>query len=115
MIRRIATFLFVSLILTACGDEDSRTDSTDDTSSVSSVPAPLNISFQVINQFPHDTSAFTEGFTFYQGKLYESTGSPDAPSNSGTWIAEVDLKTGKVDKKVDLGKTYFGEGIVFFN
>ena len=102
-------------MLTACGNEDSKTDIPDDSGANSSIPAPVNISFQVVNQFPHDTLAFTEGFTFYQGKLYESTGSPDVPVNSGTWIGEVDLKTGKVDKKVDLGKTYFGEGIVFFN
>jgi glutaminyl-peptide cyclotransferase len=115
MIQRITAFLLVSIILTACGDNDSSTDAPDDQPSNSSVPTPINLSFQIANELPHDTSAFTEGFTFYQGKLYESTGSPDSPSNSGSWIGEVDLKTGKVTKKVDLGRSYFGEGIAFFN
>ncbi len=99
-------------MLFACGDENNPAN---DTTASSAIPPPLNISFQVINQFPHDTSAFTQGFTFYQGKLYESTGAPDIPANSGTWIGQVDLNTGKVDKKVDLGKAFFGEGIAFFN
>lgn len=104
-------FLVVCFVLPACGSNDANADAN---SGEPAIAAPVNLSFQVLNQFPHDTTAFTEGFTFYDGKLYESTGSPDAPHNSGTWIGAVDLQSGKVDKKVDLGTSYFGEGIVFF-
>lgn len=80
------------------------------------IAAPVNLSFQVINQYKHDTSAFTEGFTFHDGKLFEGTGAPEPPvSNSGTWIGSIDLQSGKYDKKVNLGKTVFGEGITFLN
>jgi glutamine cyclotransferase len=98
------------LSLTACNNQDIENNNAgpDDR-----LPAPTNISFQVINQFPHDTTAFTEGLSFYNGTLFESTGSPDSPSNSGTWIAAVDLPAGKYQKKVNIGNTYFGEGIVF--
>lgn len=112
MNRWILYVLLVGTIFTGCADSDA--DANGNTGDAS-VPAPINLSFQVLNQFPHDTAAFTEGFTFYNGQLYESTGSPDAPSNNGTWIGAIDLKTGKVDKKVELGKTWFGEGIVFLN
>lgn len=112
MNRWLLYFLFAGIIFTGCADSDA--DANGNTGDAS-VPAPINLSFHVLNQFPHDTAAFTEGFTFYNGQLYESTGAPDSPTNSGTWIGAIDLKTGKVDKKVDLGKTWFGEGIVFLN
>lgn len=97
----------------SCNDSDN-TDTSDSDYPV--IPAPVSLSFQVINQFPHDTTAFTEGFSFHEGNLYESTGAPEPPAvTSGTWIASVDLQSGKYDKKINLGKTYFGEGITFLN
>lgn len=102
--------LMSTILLFGCKNED-EDDSNDDYQ----IPAPINLSFQVVNQFPHDTSAFTEGFTFYGGRLYEGTGSPDSPSTSGTWIAAIDLNSGKYEKKVNLGRSYFGEGITFLN
>jgi glutaminyl-peptide cyclotransferase len=104
-------FVFFNMIITSCGNNDQPASDDDDTG----VPAPMTISFQVVNQFSHDTSAFTEGLAFYNGQLYESTGSPDEPSNSGTWISSLDLATGKYSRKVDLGKSFFGEGITFLN
>jgi glutaminyl-peptide cyclotransferase len=93
-------------------------DETDDGSAgnLDVVPAPITLTYQIINQFNHDTSAFTEGFTFHAGRLYESTGSPDSGVlTSGTWIASIDLKSGKYEKKIELGKSIFGEGITFLN
>jgi len=103
--------LAVCCTLAGCGDADRDAGEDYDTG----IPAPTVLSFQVINQFPHDTAAFTEGFSFHNGQLFESTGSPDDVSHNGTWIASVDVNTGKYDRKVDLGRTYFGEGITFLN
>jgi glutamine cyclotransferase len=81
---------------------------------------PPRIGFTVVNTYPHDTSFFTEGLEFHDGQLFESSGSgssgkgekPSYPSSFGV----VNLKTGKVDKKVELdNNTYFGEGITFLN
>ncbi len=113
MIHKIYVFFIIGFVLISCGNEDNTEHSSSD--DALSVPAPVNLSFQVVNEHIHDTLAFTEGLVFYEGQLYESTGSPDHPPNNGTWIGEVDLKTGKVTKKVDLGTTYFGEGITFMN
>jgi glutaminyl-peptide cyclotransferase len=114
LLKRFMYLLFAcTIFLSSCttgNDDDSSND--DDYF----IPAPTIHSYQVINQFRHDTSAFTEGFTFYNGTLYESTGSPDSPqSSSGTWIAAIDLQSGKYERKIDLGRTYFGEGITFLN
>lgn len=68
-----------------------------------------NIGFQVVNSFPHDVTAFTEGLLIHDGQLYESTGDKES------WIGVVDVKTGKTDKKVVLDPKYFGEGMTILN
>jgi glutamine cyclotransferase len=70
---------------------------------------PKLLNYKIINTFPHDTTAFTEGLEFHDGRLFESTG-----QKGDSYFREVDYKTGKVIKQVDLGKEYFGEGITFF-
>src|SRR5262249_29058019 len=66
--------------------------------------------YQIVNMFPHDNNAFTQGLIFVDGKLYEGTGQEGASS-----LREVDLQTGKVLKKVDVPEPYFGEGITLQN
>jgi glutamine cyclotransferase len=76
----------------------------------SGIPAPKNITVNVIGIYPHDTSAFTEGLQFYKGKLYEGTGDYDASA-----LQIEDVKTGKVEKKHIMGTPdVFGEGIQAF-
>src|ERR1041385_1363466 len=40
----------------------------------SSQPAIPMYSYQVVNSWPHDRSAFTQGLVFSEGELFESTG-----------------------------------------
>jgi glutaminyl-peptide cyclotransferase len=112
---RIASLALVAvIILYGCNVNDEVDD--ENSGNLDVVPAPINLSYQIINQFSHDTSAFTEGLAFHDGKLFESTGSPDSGVlTSGTWVASIDLKSGKYDKKIELGKSVFGEGITFLN
>ncbi len=70
---------------------------------------PKLLNYKIVNTFPHDTTAFTEGLEFHDGRLFESTG-----QKGDSYFREVDYKTGKVIKQVDLGKEFFGEGITFF-
>lgn len=71
---------------------------------------PKLLKYKIVNTFPHDTTAFTEGLEFHDGRLFESTG-----QKGDSYFREVDYKTGKVIKQVDLPKEYFGEGITFFD
>jgi len=66
--------------------------------------------FKIINTYPHDSNAYTQGLEFYNGFLYETTGQYGESS-----LRKVELKTGKVIKKIDLNKRYFGEGMTIFN
>ncbi|TNE75478.1 MAG: glutaminyl-peptide cyclotransferase [Bacteroidetes bacterium] len=63
-------------------------------------------------KYPHNTTSFTQGLEFYNGKLYESTG-----QYGSSFIAEVDLTSGKINenKKIALDATHFGEGITILN
>jgi glutaminyl-peptide cyclotransferase len=65
---------------------------------------------KVVNTYPHDTAAFTEGLLYLDGHLYESTGEQGA-----SWVRKVELATGKVLQQADLPLQYFGEGIVTHN
>lgn len=62
--------------------------------------------YEVVNAFPHDPKAFTQGLAFHDGNLYESTGHHGASS-----LRKVELKTGKVKKKYNVPQEYFAEGM----
>ena len=72
--------------------------------------APKLLTYTIVNTYPHDINAFTEGFEFYRDTLVESTGQKGL-----SYIAKTDFKTGKIIKKVDLDQQYFGEGITVIN
>jgi glutamine cyclotransferase len=76
----------------------------------------LNLSYFVVNSFPHDTSLFTEGFLVHNGQIYESTGSPEEFPDSRSVVGVLDLKTGKYDFKIELDRSrFFGEGITILD
>jgi len=60
----------------------------------------------IINAFPHDREAFTQGLEFHEGRLYEGTGLRGQSS-----IRIVELETGEVTKMRHIPPEYFGEGI----
>lgn len=67
---------------------------------------PEQYSFSVVNTYPHDTHAYTQGLEFHNGYLYESTG-----QRGQSTLRKVELKTGKVVQQYDLPNKYFGEGM----
>jgi glutamine cyclotransferase len=99
------------LFSVACSNGSEKTESVTETPKDNS---PENISFKVVNVFPHDTSSYTEGFLVHNGLLFESTGHTNSFPATRSLFGPVDLKTGKIDVKVEIDKRkYFGEGIVF--
>jgi glutamine cyclotransferase len=65
--------------------------------------------FRVVNTFPHDPTAFTQGLIYHNGFLYEGTGLFGQSS-----IRKVELETGRVLQRHALAPRYFGEGITLF-
>ena len=62
--------------------------------------------YEVLGSFPHDPSAFTQGFVYRDGFLYESTGLYGKSS-----VRRTDPATGKVLARTDLAGKFFGEGL----
>jgi glutamine cyclotransferase len=91
--------------LTACADAGAE--------QVDAAPAPAaaaaqveQLTVEVLERYPHDTAAFTQGLELHDGLLYEGTG---LEGQSDMRI--VDPETGEVLQSVDLPADVFGEGI----
>jgi len=72
-------------------------------------PAP-RYGYEIVNIWPHDSNAFTQGLILMDGKLLESTGQEGFSS-----LRRVEVETGKVLKKVDVPEPYFAEGLAALN
>ncbi len=66
--------------------------------------------YRVVNTYPHDPDAFTQGIAFANGLLYEGTGRYGHSS-----VRKVDLKTGRILKIRRLPPGIFGEGLAVYN
>lgn len=101
--------LAVSIALSSC-----HSDSDTHSSIAGPLPALPTIGYTVTRSFPHDTTLFTEGFLVHNGRLFESTGSPNYLGWSRSLVGPIDTSNGKMDHVIELDKKkYFGEGISF--
>jgi glutamine cyclotransferase len=78
--------------------------------SACSASGPRQYGIKVVKEYPHDRSAYTQGLFFHNGNLYESTGQLGESS-----FRIVDLETGKLLRKLDFERKYFGEGSVILD
>lgn len=63
-------------------------------------------SYRVVNTFPHDPAAFTQGLVYQDGIFYEGTG-----LYGQSTLRQVDPATGQALQGIRLPDQYFGEGI----
>jgi glutaminyl-peptide cyclotransferase len=68
---------------------------------------PTKLKYTLVNTFPHDTSSYTQGLSYVNGKLLESTG-----RKGQSELRWVDLNSGKALESRKLKPEYFGEGSV---
>lgn len=73
------------------------------------LPTLSQYSYEVVNVYPHDVEAFTEGLVYDVGYLYEGTG-----LYGQSTLRRVELKTGKVTQEDILPSDDFGEGVTIF-
>lgn len=90
-------------------DDDDSVDISKNIKLLSAHP-PEIYTYEILNVYPHDIQAYTQGLEFHNDTLYESTGLRGKSS-----LRKVDYKSGKVLKQIDMDKTYFGEGITILN
>lgn len=68
--------------------------------------APVELGYRVVQSFPHDREAVTQGLVVHRGELFESTGGYGTSS-----IRRVDLRSGRLLRKRPLAEELFGEGL----
>ena len=62
--------------------------------------------YRVINSYPHDPAAYTQGLIYRDGILYESTG-----LNGRSSLRKVKLETGEVIQQRRVDQAHFAEGL----
>ena len=77
-------------------------------------PLPATVSvpvytYRVVQTYPHDAEAWTQGLVYHEGFLYEGTG-----LRGHSFLRRVDLETGEVKQSLPLEDSFFGEGIVIW-
>jgi glutaminyl-peptide cyclotransferase len=64
----------------------------------------------VLDSYPHEKTAFTQGLTWHEGRLYEGTG-----VYGETWIYNYAPKKRDYKDRVEMPLNFFGEGISILN
>jgi len=93
-----------SLIIFVCESQCAGVDKVE-TSFIRQTKKPVQ-KVCIVNIYPHDSRAFTQGLFYDKGYLYESTGIKGRSS-----LRQVELKTGRICKYRKIDDRYFAEGI----
>ena len=110
-LRPIALGLLASglFVLVGCGDEvDSIAEQAEEAELAEGDEGAVEVvtyDVVVVNRYPHDEGAYTQGLEFVDGQLLESTGRIGTSS-----IRLVDPNTGTVIEQQPLAGTLYGEG-----
>jgi glutaminyl-peptide cyclotransferase len=110
--RKLLSLLLLTSFFAGCGAAGTKTNSLP----IDAAPPNANANasraavpvygYEVVNTFPHDPEAFTQGLIFRDGALVESTG-----LERHSTLRRVELQTGKVLKKIDVAPYFFAEGM----
>jgi glutamine cyclotransferase len=66
--------------------------------------------YRVVNVYPHDPEAYTQGLIYRNGFLFESTG-----LNGRSTVRKVELETGAVVQQHRVDQAHFAEGLTEWN
>lgn len=105
--RPMARLLLLVLLAAALTADSASADKVDIDSFTSS--SIKTYGYKIINSYPHDPNAFTQGLEYDDGLLYEGTGGYGQSS-----LRRVDIQTGRVVDIVHLEDEFFAEGIAIW-
>ena len=97
--KRIVTILIAFATLVSCGGVRKK-------SATPQAVEPLFYTYEVVAEYPHLRTSYTQGLQFVDGELWEGTG-----EYGRSQLLRTDLATGKVLRSKKLSKEEFGEGI----
>jgi len=112
LLTHFLVVISVTIILFACGNNNQDASSNENT-----IKAPQNLSYELINVYPHDTLSYTQGLEWKGDTLIEGTGDY---SKSYLHLLDTKMKVIKGpiklnDPKVAYEDAIFGEGITEFD
>ena len=97
-----------TLSICSCQNTPESTDYPGPVDSTGSYDIPL-YRYEVVNIYPHDRNAFTQGLVFENGFLYEGTG-----LRGHSTLRRVELETGNILQSREIPGPFFGEGIAIY-
>ena len=97
--RCFITILIAFATLISCGGTRKKS------SSVQAME-PIFYTYEVVAQYPHSRTSYTQGLQFVDGQLWEGTG-----EYGNSRILRTELATGKILESKAISKEEFGEGI----
>lgn len=105
-LNRLYPALLGLMMIAACNDTPKHADNGAAVPDSTAMDIPRVISYDVVNEYPHDPTSFTEGLEYKDGVLYESVGNYGKSD-----IRKVELKTGNELLTHKMDDRYFGEGL----
>ena len=102
--KRIFYILIVCAVVVSCGGARQKSTKT------TPVVRAQVVEVEVVNVYPHQTDAYTQGLQFADGLMWEGTG-----NYGGSRLQYTDLATGKSRVVATLPKRDFGEGITLLD
>jgi glutamine cyclotransferase len=109
---RLYFLLIIISLSAACNDKPVNSNGKPDNvnkTNVSSSAVPV-YTYEIVNTYPHDSKAFTQGLVIHDGIFYESVGIKGESD-----LRKVEIETGKVLKQKDVSDEYFAEGMTILN
>lgn len=94
--------LILFVLMVSCGTVSSEKSSS---SATTSAKTPVS-GVEIVAQYPHSTSGYTQGLLIYDGMFYESTG-----EYGQSTLRIVEPTTGEVKRSIALDDKYFAEGL----
>ncbi|MGV6829422.1 MAG: glutaminyl-peptide cyclotransferase [Flavobacteriales bacterium] len=91
-------------------NSDGDSYSTSKTITIVSSIKPILYTYKILETYPHDIEAYTQGLEFKNDTLYESTG-----LYKKSTLRKTNYKTGEVLQNIKLQDPFFGEGITILN
>ena len=97
--KRFVTILIAFATLVSCGGTGKK-------SATPQAVEPTFYTYEVVAEYPHLRTSYTQGLQFVDGEMWEGTG-----EYGHSQLLRTDLATGKVLQSKELSKEEFGEGI----
>lgn len=94
-------FKVISAVVDSKGKKDTLTVNVELRSGL----VPALFGYTIKQRHPHDTTSYTQGLEYHDGRLLESTG-----QKGKSTLRWVNIATGKAEQRIDLDAQYFGEG-----